>query len=922
MAALIRIRRDTSNNWASNDPTLAQGELGLDTDTGVIKVGNGSNVWSELYSIGVYNSNDRISKTVDTDTGSLIIDEFGKLYFDRGGTMVFDDTGNLFAGTGNSNFKISLDNHEGDVTEYNFGHDGKITLPAGGLISTGWDSSSSVASIWATDTEAALDWTGNTTIYARNNGVEIYTSSSSDEKFWNFTNSGVLTLPDGGQLGDLEGYTTLFNTDGVALAAGLNNAVVVSPTEGTYIYANAAQYIFDANGTVHLPGNIQLNSSSVILGSTSNTGDDMYIEAIDFSVEDHTVIMVTSHGFMDSDKIYINNIGPGSTQELDDTYCYVLVIDPDNFEIYSDKALTMPIWDAGYTTFVYSGQQPLNGTVARIHDAGSINLSTTMPEVNHDAGSINLNVSDNIWNFGPDGTVTFPMGGRIGATKGGTSFDGGPNGGTTSLSNYYANGNYAACVTAYSNGRLYITTYNDGGDNPSRAWEFNNDGNLVLPANGYILNSDLTVYGGVSGAGGGISISDFGEGFSLTASNKVVTNKLYSTNLTEPAQHYRLELDTNGVVVLPDQSIINGSTLRGVYGTGEANFTGITIGPDSNHREESWVWVDNGGAHIATRYSGDISESKEWHFDNNGILTLPSNNYFETSNANLSIGSQANVYIRSHAQTLEGTKTWMFGQDGNLTFPNNSKFDGQTLTDHATGANYTLKIANGGAAGSKFGIGTGSAAFGIANDALNHAEDGYVPYSVTASRINLTVLGAGSWVFDNTGNLTVPGDIKSTAGTGPVVVQSNDGANSYSWTFGTNGNITFPDSTIQSTAYQRTTGSWNVNVGSATYNFTVPQNNTYTMWVKGTIDNGIIVWNATATVSNANVPVIGQQYAWNYTGGGTPIEITAIPAQFIGTANTIVSSDPSVGTTSNVFNFTINNTSGSAKTVYWGYVTQ
>jgi hypothetical protein len=94
------------------------------------------------------------------------------------------------------------------------------------------------------------------------------------------------------------------------------------------------------------------------------------------------------------------------------------------------------------------------------------------------------------------------------------------------------------------------------------------------------------------------------------------------------------------------------------------------------------------------------------------------------------------------------------------------------------------------------------------------------------------------------------------------------------------------------------------------------------MWVKGTIDNGIIVWNATATVSNANVPVIGQQYAWNYTGGGTPLEITAIPTQFIGTANTIVSSDPSVGTTSNVFNFTIDNTSGSAKTVYWGYVTQ
>jgi hypothetical protein len=75
-------------------------------------------------------------------------------------------------------------------------------------------------------------------------------------------------------------------------------------------------------------------------------------------------------------------------------------------------------------------------------------------------------------------------------------------------------------------------------------------------------------------------------------------------------------------------------------------------------------------------------------------------------------------------------------------------------------------------------------------------------------------------------------------------------------------------------------------------------------------------------VSNTNVPVIGQQFAWNYTGGGTPIEFTAIPTQFIGTANMIVSSDPSVGTTSNKFDFVIDNTSGSAQTVYWGYVAQ
>ena len=413
MAALIKIRRDTSNNWASNDPQLAQGELGLDTDTGVIKVGNGSDVWSDLLSIGVYNSNDRISKTVDTDTGSLIVDEFGKLYFDRGGTITFNDTGNLFAGTGNSNFKISLDDHTGDVTEYNFGHDGNLTLPAGATIGDLYgDSSTTLSAAPGSDVYIANN-NGQQWIGPKGDGVYIGTDYTGNNHQWNFNTNGNLILPDNGVLGNVYGFTTLSNTAGAAIATSPGNAVVVNPTDGTWIYADNKEYIFGANATVQLPGNIQLDSSSVIKGAASSTGVEKYIEAIDFSVTDHTVIMITSHGFVDSDKIYINNIGSGSTEELVDTYCYAKFIDPDNFEIYSDKELTMPIWADNYTTFVYSGQQPLNGTVVRIYDAGSVNISTTIPQANHDAGEINLNVSNNIWNFGTDGTTTLPEGGTI-----------------------------------------------------------------------------------------------------------------------------------------------------------------------------------------------------------------------------------------------------------------------------------------------------------------------------------------------------------------------------------------------------------------------------------------------------------------------------------------------------------------------------
>ena len=117
------------------------------------------------------------------------------------------------------------------------------------------------------------------------------------------------------------------------------------------------------------------------------------------------------------------------------------------------------------------------------------------------------------------------------------------------------------------------------------------------------------------------------------------------------------------------------------------------------------------------------------------------------------------------------------------------------------------------------------------------------------------------------------------------------------------------------------TGTWTVPTGNSTQSITVAGNGTYVLWVRGNIPNGIIVWNATATVTNTNVPVVGAQYAWVYDGGGTPITFTSIPNQFIGTANTIVSSNVAPSTTTNVFEFGINNTSGNVQTVNWGYNT-
>ncbi len=48
MASKIQIRRDSSTNWASVDPVLADGEFGYELDTRKVKIGDNSSTWSEL----------------------------------------------------------------------------------------------------------------------------------------------------------------------------------------------------------------------------------------------------------------------------------------------------------------------------------------------------------------------------------------------------------------------------------------------------------------------------------------------------------------------------------------------------------------------------------------------------------------------------------------------------------------------------------------------------------------------------------------------------------------------------------------------------------------------------------------------------------------------------------------------------------
>lgn len=128
MASRIQIRRDTAANWAAANPVLALAEPGLETDTNLVKYGDGVAAWNELpYSNAVpYIAND-VLPTVNNeyDLGSSSF-KFNSLYLGNtvylGNTTLSDVNGHLVATGGGYTVNLTegvLTNRGADSTNWN-----------------------------------------------------------------------------------------------------------------------------------------------------------------------------------------------------------------------------------------------------------------------------------------------------------------------------------------------------------------------------------------------------------------------------------------------------------------------------------------------------------------------------------------------------------------------------------------------------------------------------------------------------------------------------------------------------------------------------------------------------------------------------------------------------------------------------------
>jgi hypothetical protein len=232
MTARMQQRRDTAANWTSTNPTLAAGEMGIETDTYKFKVGNGSTAWATLpYSVDIPTQVGQSGKYLTTN-GTIT----------SWGTVAGDIEG-VTAGTGLTGGGTS----------------GTVTV--------------------AIDTTVTADLTTAQTLTNKTLTTPVISSIS---------NSGTVTLPTGSvTLASLTGTETFTNktltspaintatfTDGVVKGLEEDVNVVAAAATGTINFdvSTASVWYYTTNATANHTLNFRY-SSGVSLNTALATGD-------------------------------------------------------------------------------------------------------------------------------------------------------------------------------------------------------------------------------------------------------------------------------------------------------------------------------------------------------------------------------------------------------------------------------------------------------------------------------------------------------------------------------------------------------------------------------------------------------------------------------------------------------------------------
>jgi hypothetical protein len=805
------------------------------------------------------------------------------------------------------------------------------------------------------------------------NGYSIGQTFTYDSEFLGIPNASVTI-----SVGNINGSGGV--TDLLFTPAPLYPPSVYRENGFIALEANNSRWTLGLNGNLTLPATLVGVATSISIaapgvGYTTATnvptdaltgyGSGMTVDLVADTGNTNSIISVTINqrgiGYAASDSIQVSQPSSTGTGELtvDSVATIVPSINYGNGDPYGGAGPGNFIFDSADLDGTAFDEIALAGT-----NSGNILINAdnlVMVLGGYESGGMVANETDvyifnndptfvdgipqsgvgHIWQFASDGSLNLPQGGYIGpaGVKGdGTMLTGGK-GNIASLTSYYANVdalNYSSCVTVNADGTLNITTYGDGtgqlgqwnfsGANLSTAgnifatsFELSNAGNGVIstlqqnqnPPFGTeafgiemltTLGSNPNVFSSVSAgpdyvalqstnAGNANITAQGGYGVTITTSdsagNNIQTWTFEEGGQTQFPGAITAVGNISGSYILGDGGLLSNIAFGGntaVSTTGNVSGGNIlsagTISATGNIRAPNFIGnLANGASRISVANNGNVT-----------VGVGPFNTAVLNINTSTGISVLGNI-VASGYISLTGN----VGSNGNISALGNITSNANVITVAASGGT--------GAAINGAGIQAGT---GIATILYDNSVFGWTTNQGFHPTANTTQnLGRTTRYWNNLYAVNVNGVNQAMSGYVSAV------GNVYG------GNIIGNGSGLTNVA-QQTTGSWTVTAGTNDYSFTV-NSGTYNMWVTGNIPNGIIAWNALATITNTNVPVVGTQYAWVYNGGGTPIDFVSIPNQFTGTANAIVRGHVAPSSNTNTFTFSINNTSGNSAVVNWGY---
>lgn len=114
----IKLRRDPASRWTSVNPVLASGEPGFELDTGKLKIGDGTSLWSGLSYLGGSGGSGITLEQVQDDMGTFLVAGTGTIlnYNDASNSLTISSSGvNVLSPTAISTSQNNYDPGAGDV---------------------------------------------------------------------------------------------------------------------------------------------------------------------------------------------------------------------------------------------------------------------------------------------------------------------------------------------------------------------------------------------------------------------------------------------------------------------------------------------------------------------------------------------------------------------------------------------------------------------------------------------------------------------------------------------------------------------------------------------------------------------------------------------------------------------------------------